>query len=438
MYEPGCHDRAAWSEAAHPPVACGGRLQYRCEPAGTAGAPWINVSSCISPAQPLRRARFEAMISPALGRSSNMLMVKQEFVAGVNAAKGREDLYPFLQSAIELEHATIPPYLTAMFSIRQDSTRNVEARSILYTIMKEEMLHMAIACNVLNAIGGSPEIATPGFIPLYPGPLPMHVHEALTVRLHKATRELIYDVFMKIEEPEMPLKLTVKNIKPQPLPHLADAPLAALAARPAGYATIGEFYDAIKKKIYKLGDGIFKHPSHPQVVAGAGFSSADLFPVTNVKTATAAIDIIVDQGEGTRTSPFYKPNKVAHYYRLAQIVYGRKLVDDSAETPPYSYSGTEVPLDPVDVWNLYPDAKSVDYKPGSTARKLADQFNYSYTSLLQMLHDTFNGSPEKIKDAIDQMRNDLTPLALKIVATPVDGTSYTAAPTFEYNTIPPT
>jgi hypothetical protein len=32
---------------------------------------------------------------------------------------------------------------------------------------------MAIVCNVLNAIGGVPQISKPGFIPQYPGALPM-------------------------------------------------------------------------------------------------------------------------------------------------------------------------------------------------------------------------------------------------------------------------
>jgi Ferritin-like len=370
-----------------------------------------------------------------------MLMMRREFVAGVQAAKRREELYPSLQSATELEHSTIPPYLTALYSIKTEPDRNIQARIILSSIVQEEMLHMTIACNLLNAIGGAPKIATPGFIPLYPGPLPMHVHEALTVGLRKATRGLIYNVFMTLEEPEVPLKLTVKNIKPQPLPALADAQLAMRAAHAEGYATIGKFYAAIKEKIGELGDGIFKE-SNPQVLKVPGFSSQDLFAVTNVKTASDAIDIIVDQGEGTKTSPYYKPNKVAHYYRLAQIVYGRKLVPDNTEVPPYSYSGTEVPLDPAEVWNLYPDAKSVDYKPGSAARKLVDQFNYYYTSLLQTLDSSFNGHPEMITTAIKMMDdstdpNNLRGLAQAIVQTPVDGTDFTAAPTFEYNTVKP-
>jgi hypothetical protein len=243
---------------------------------------------------------------------------------------------------------------------------------------------------------------------------------------------------MKIEEPEKPLKLTVKNIKPQAVLGPIDA---QLAARPEGYATIGKFYDAIKKKIDEFGDGIFKKPSHPQVIKGAPYPNNQLFPVSDVNTAIKAINVIVDQGEGTRCSPYDERKTLAHYYRLAQIVYGRRLVDDNTEDPPYSYSGEEVPLDPADVYDLYPDAKSVDYKPGSPARKLVDQYNYEYTNLLQMLHDTFNdtfpGGPGKIGDAITFMRETLKPLALNIVKTPVGGTNYTAAPTFEHNTVKP-
>ena len=47
-----------------------------------------------------------------------MLKLKPELVAGVRAAEHKEDLYQYLQNAIELEHATIPLYLTAAFSIK--------------------------------------------------------------------------------------------------------------------------------------------------------------------------------------------------------------------------------------------------------------------------------------------------------------------------------
>src|SRR5262249_12470845 len=156
-----------------------------------------------------------------------------------------------------------------------------------------EMLHMSIAANILNAIGGRPEMDQPGFIPLYPGPLPMNVHEGLTVSLQKVTRGQVYNVFMTIEEPERPIKLRVKQLTMLPTPQ-------AVGASEPSFATIGEFYDAIKARIRAFGDGIFQHPSNPQVVDNTWFPPDQMFPVTNVDSACRAIDVIVEQGEGTR------------------------------------------------------------------------------------------------------------------------------------------
>lgn len=352
-----------------------------------------------------------------------MLKIKDEFIEQVRAARRPEDLYESLQSAIELEHATIPLYLTAAYSIKDGF--NVAARKIIQSVVIEEMLHMTIAANVANAIGYSPVIDKPGFIPLYPGPLPMHVHEGLTTSLQKASRGMIYNVFMTIEEPEIPIKLRVTQI--------TALSFATPAPAPKGFSTIGDFYEAIKKKLRELGDGIFQKPANPQVVDNTWFQANELFPIKNVETACRAIDIVVEQGEGTRSSPIGKPTgEPAHYYRLAQIVYGRMLVADKNT---FSYSGDPVPLDPQGIWNLYPDAKLVDYVEGSRERALVARFNYSYTSLLRALHTTFNGKPVALAQAIGLMY-ELKLLVADIVSTPVTGTDYFATPTFEYSPVP--
>jgi hypothetical protein len=101
----------------------------------------------------------------------------------------------------------------------------------------------------------------------------------------------------------------------------------------------------------------------------------------------------------------------------------------------YSDSGAPVPLNPAGVWNLYPDAKVVDYEPNSRAYNLVQRFNHSYTSLLRALHQTFNGTPDNLKRAIGVMY-ELKLLANDVVSTPMGDTGYTAAPTFEYTTLP--
>ena len=67
-----------------------------------------------------------------------------------------EDLREHLQWAIELEHSTLPPYLTALYSIKDG--HNAEAAEVIQSVFLEEMLHMTLAANILNAVGGAPEI----------------------------------------------------------------------------------------------------------------------------------------------------------------------------------------------------------------------------------------------------------------------------------------
>src|SRR6266550_1072087 len=87
-----------------------------------------------------------------------------------------------LQWAIELEHATIPPYLCALYSIKPG--HNAQAREVLSSVMVEEMLHLTLAANLLNAVGGRPELDIPGMLPRYPQPLP-HGDPAFQISLFR-------------------------------------------------------------------------------------------------------------------------------------------------------------------------------------------------------------------------------------------------------------
>src|ERR1700759_1622945 len=106
-----------------------------------------------------------------------MIALKPELFQDLNGTL--DGLKSALQNAIELEHATIPPYLYALYSIRQDT--NAEIAALIKSVVVQEMLHMAIDCNVLNAIGGHPRIDDPRFVPKYPGHLPGGVENSLIV-----------------------------------------------------------------------------------------------------------------------------------------------------------------------------------------------------------------------------------------------------------------
>jgi hypothetical protein len=256
-----------------------------------------------------------------------------------------------------------------------------------------KMLHLTIAANLLNTIGGSPEIDKPGFIPLYPGKLPMMIDDGLVVGLRKASRPLVNDVFMRIEEPEAPIDI---RVDPAMLPAVWAAP-----AQPP-FPTIGSFCDALKSRSKPSATGSSSRapPSNPQVIDNTWYGPDLLFQIVDVENACRAIDVIVDQGEDTKKSP---EGRAAHYYRFREIVEARLLIRDRQAPSGYAYGGEPVSLDPEGVWNLYPDPKAADYAAGSRARNLVERFNYSYTALLRKLHQAFNGAPAAINTALGLM-----------------------------------
>jgi Ferritin-like len=340
-----------------------------------------------------------------------MLQIDPTRVQAIVAAEQPADLYGPLQGAIELEHATIPIYLTAFLSIKPGFMTDIAA--ILRSVFVEEMLHMCIACNVLNAIGGAPLINKPGFIPTYPGPLPMNIGD-LRVHLAPLSMEQV-GLFMKIEEPEVPLKFPVKT---------------ALMSLSVSYATIGQFYQALIEKIQELGDAIFKGDPSRQVVGEQWFPTTELFAIQNAAEATQALQLIVEQGEGTHKSPL-SGGELAHYYRFAEIFHQKQLVPDTTEPQGFSYSGSAIKLDSSGVWNLVVDSKASQYPAGSRARTLVDQFNSTYSNLLNALHDTFDGSPKSLERAIGLMY-ELNTVGGQVVETTDSATGKQAAPSYEF------
>ena len=109
-----------------------------------------------------------------------------------------EDLRRHLQWAVEVEHSTIPPYEYAMWSVMDPDS--AAATSIKY-VAREEMLHAALAANLLNAVGGRPRF-TGEAVPRYPEPMRHHDPKLpLVLHLAPASVDLVRHVFLRIEQP---------------------------------------------------------------------------------------------------------------------------------------------------------------------------------------------------------------------------------------------
>ncbi|MGK0225697.1 MAG: hypothetical protein ACI8XD_000506 [Thermoproteota archaeon] len=101
-------------------------------------------------------------VTTPVGNERNMVLVQAARTGSIN------DVKQSLQQAVELEFATLPPYLYAWCTIGS----NHVARGRILDIVHQEMVHMMLACNILNSLGQVPIIASPGTVPKYPGPLP--------------------------------------------------------------------------------------------------------------------------------------------------------------------------------------------------------------------------------------------------------------------------
>jgi hypothetical protein len=301
----------------------------------------------------------------------------------------RDAVLTALQQAVRLEHSTIPPYLYALYSLVPGT--NATVAGILRSVVVEEMLHMALASNILVALGAGPVLNTADVVPGYPGQLPGSVESGLEVGLAPCSLDLIENVFMEIEEPEDPLVFRER------------------VATAQDEITIGEFYEGIKTSVTALGDDAFTPDKSRQV-------GPDLLPnavvVTDVESARAAIDTIVEQGEGTRTAPLeVVGTDVAHFYRFAEILHGHRLIpnpDAGPDDPPerrYVYAGDPVEFDPSAVLPLPTNPTIAGYPTGSAAFLACRTFNYTYTNLLKVLHSVFNGAPARYDAAMGLMKS---------------------------------
>ena len=156
----------------------------------------------------------------------------------------------------------------------------------------------------------------------------------------------------------------------------------------------------------------------------------DITPITSVDEAVKAIGRIVTEGEGTPTSPMEADaTDTAHYYTFYEIFKGRKI----AKGPDgWIFTDELVPFDPAGVSNIVENPKQAEYTPGSAAALQSQAFNTYFWNLLKALHESFNGNPGKIDDAIALMF-DLKIMAKQLMSTPLDdGSGKFAAPTWEY------
>jgi hypothetical protein len=308
----------------------------------------------------------------------------------------RQTLGVLLQSALQLEFATIPPYLSAAFSLTQN--RNIY--QLILRAAVEEMLHMTAVANLMNAIGIAPNIVAA--VPKYPYDLAV-LDPPLRLDLRSFSFDLVAELFMRIETPEEPVEFEV----------------AAAEDRPK---TIGQFYADIIEIIERdtipdlfnnaVRDAYKQRTVTPNFTPIAYVSNEDTntyplkadidFTITDKASAVRHLSWVVDQGEGAAPfDPLTAEGIPGHYYRFESILKSRFLVKDSNAELKYSFSGGDLPFDPAGVHEFDANAKIGDYVAHPLVQRQMKRFNENYTRMINFLQEAFNcPNPQQHEQAV--------------------------------------
>lgn len=342
-----------------------------------------------------------------------------------------EQLHTYLNAAMQLEHATLPPYLTALYSIHPGS--NPEASHVLRTVAVEEMLHLTLAANIMNAVGGTPDLTGADFVPSYPACLP-DGEDDFQVSRQAFGRECL-QTFLKIERPgSAPHEgARVVSRHPDRGPHLAASYAVSYAVAGTRYWSIGEFYEEIRRGIValheRMGDALFC--GDPARQAGPEYyysGGGGLIAVTDLGTACAAIRLISEQGEGLRGGIYDAEHELSHEYRFEQLALGRYYQKgDRAGNP----TGPVLRVDWDAVYPVKTDVIIDDFPEGSELRTAAIDFNRRYAEFLALLTRAYTGAPQLLTDAVVEMLR-LRDAMQQLIRNPIPGLEgVNAAPTFE-------
>lgn len=305
--------------------------------------------------------------------------------------KGIDWLQRSLQLALKVELSTLPPYLCGLWSIKDESH---PVRELIRSIVLQEMLHMGLACNMLTAIGGTPQIlgAFKNKEIVYPGPLPGGVHPELTVYLAGLSKLYIQQVYLVIEYPEhgpVPIELAVADTHP----------------------TLGEFYDEILEIFRKASPALTEAKQLTNKGLGPG---NELFVIKTPLDVERAIRKIKHQGEGTDQSPLDPESidsaELAHYYKFAEILFEQELVKTNGQ---WGFTGKAVPFPPTYPMVQIPAGgyKNVPEK----AKSLLGTFDQTFAEMLGSLESAWtNGNQGDLGSAVTKML-DLGDIATNIM-----------------------
>ena len=349
----------------------------------------------------------------------------------------REALVWTLGKAAALEQLVMCQYLYAAFSMKDRDDEGLTPEQLAATrrwrreiihIAEQEMLHLALVQNLLTAVGAGSAFERPNF-PLPPHAYPAGIRMELLPFTEQSLRHFIY-----LERPEgfdiadQDALAAVEKAAPLPL-----ATEDEISPRLQDFATIGELYRAIEigfdHLAEKIGESrLFLGPPGAQATS-RHFWFPELTPVTDLASAHAAIDTIVEQGEGARGEW-----RSAHFGRLVAVL--EEFLDLRDQDAGFEPSRPVLPA----CVREREDGLPMPLINESFTNRSVDLLNAVYEVILQLLARYFAHTDETddqlgvlAEVAVGLMKNVVKPLGGLVTRLPI-GPEYpgrTAGPTFE-------
>ena len=355
--------------------------------------------------------------------------------------QNREELWWLLFEAAQLEHMIMCQYLYAGFSLKRDDDEGLshdelavvtQWRATLREIAVQEMLHLALVCNVTAAIGAAPNLSRPNF-PQRSGYFPPSVQLALLPFDEAGLTHFLY-----LERPEGMERVDAPGFMPTAPPHEA-VQLSDVFPRVQDFATVGHLYRGMERGldalVERLGErAVFVSPKRAQC-RPEELGWPDLTEVTDLASAHAAIDRIIEQGEGARGDW-----RDAHYGRFLQMWEQYQTLKQA--NPSFQPARPVVPAFTKQPYDIT-DAQTIITAPLTST--VAELFAIAYEVVLQTLTRFFTHTDETEEQltalltvAIGTMASVVAPLGATLTRMPVgdDDSGATCGPAFEmYYTI---
>jgi hypothetical protein len=343
-----------------------------------------------------------------------------------------EILHQYLYAALQLEHATIPAYMTALYSIHPNT--NADASRAIRVVLVEEMLHLTLAANILNAVGGEPDLTRPDFVPQFPTVLP-DGEQDFEVSIQGFSKETI-EMFMRIERPahspvdsDRFLQREKSRIALLPTVRADDATDLHFYSIGEFYAEIGRGLEYLEKEMSSKGEELFTGDPARQITPDYYYSGGgEVVPVVDLESANEAIRLVSEQGEGFGGAIFDYEDELAHFYRFEQILLGRFYQKGDKPGKP---SGPPLDVDWSAVYPIKINARLGDYAQGSELHTAALEFNAAYQEILQRITLAYTGQPELLIDAVGDMFR-IKELSLQLMRNSIPGSDgQHAAPVYK-------